>query len=130
MFTAEQKDLVEELANQCRKLEREKGITAFVRELDGKTGKPLESYTTRGIHAEGEDQADIVFKISRFLAEHSCNILKLHPHRRESPTSGTLIYSVNIQVQVPNQIELDELEQGLSDLGTEIHIDITLNEPQ
>ncbi len=128
LFTGEKEGIEDQLSNECRRLEREKGISAFVRELGAEVSKPLKSYTSHRIHAEGEDQAGIVYKISHFLANHSCNILKLHSHKRESPTSGTTIYTVEIDIQVPDKMSPDDLEQGLSDLGNEIHVDLILDE--
>ncbi|MCP4219737.1 MAG: hypothetical protein GY765_34205 [bacterium] len=127
VFTGDDTELYEKISADCRKLEREKEITAVVRELQEAPYNPLESYTTHTIYSEGIDQTGIVYKISLFLAEHSTNISKLISRRRLSPESGTTIYAVEIEVEVPVNTSLDELESGLSELGQTLHIDLRLD---
>ena len=127
LFTGEGKDLAEQVAKDCRRLEREKGISAFVRELGEETFKPPKDAAIYSIHAEGADQAGIVYKISDFLAKHSLNILKLFSRKTLSPQSGTPIYTVEIRIEVPGQTPFDELEQGLSELGDEMHIEFNID---
>lgn len=126
IFAGEKDDLGTRLSNECRWLEREKGITAFVRELGEKIQKSPGSYTVHHIHAEGLDHAGIIYKISNFFAKNSCNLLELRSRQRQSPKSGTPIYTVEIVVEVPNEFSLEDLEQGLDSLSQEIHIDFVL----
>jgi glycine cleavage system transcriptional repressor len=126
----EREGLEEELAKECRRLEKEKGITAFVRKLEAEKPNPFESNDIHSIHVEGLDQAGIVYKISNFLASHSCNISHLHSHKRHSPESGTTLYTVKIEIGVPKEMPLDDLEQGLLNLGHEMHIEMTFDKHQ
>lgn len=127
LFSGEKEGLKEQLSNDCRRLEKEKGISAYLRELEGEVTKHRVTDTIHTIHAEGLDQAGIVYKISNFLAGKSINILRLNSRRMPSPESGTTMYKVDIEIEVPNEMPLDNLEQGLSDLGNEMHIDLNLD---
>ena len=127
LFTGESKDLMDQVEKDCRRLEKEKGISAFVRELGEETFKPPKDTAIYSIHAEGADQAGIVYKISNFLARNSFNILKLLSRKIPSPQSGTPYYTVEIKIQVPKETSLDELEQGLSELGDQMHIEFNID---
>jgi glycine cleavage system transcriptional repressor len=75
---------------------------------------------------EGIDQAGIVYKVSRFLADRNVNIENLTSRRITSPESGTAVYSMEIKVQVPEKTSLEQLERGLSHVGEELTLDITI----
>jgi glycine cleavage system transcriptional repressor len=49
----------------------------------------------------GLDQAGIVYKVSRFLADNRINIVDLKSTVKASPESGTAMYVMDIRVQIP-----------------------------
>jgi glycine cleavage system transcriptional repressor len=73
---------------------------------------------------EGVDQAGIVYKISRFLADSDINIENLTSRRIISPESGTAIYTMEMKVQVPEKISIAQLEEGLSKVGEALNLNI------
>lgn len=119
-------DLQEKLSGECRRLEREKGITAFIRPLDLETPKFKKDIQTRTIHVEGLDQAGIVYKMSRFLADNNININTLNSKVKFSPNSGQAIYSMNLLVEIPNKTALDTVEDGLSRIADQLNVDVTI----
>jgi glycine cleavage system transcriptional repressor len=94
-------------------------------EVDDK--KKQEKTYTKDINVEGVDQSGIVYKVSRFLADSSINIENLSSKRLISPETGTAIYSMEIKVQVPQEISPKKLEKGLSLVGEELNVEIILN---
>jgi glycine cleavage system transcriptional repressor len=126
LFTGKEEVFDERLSSDCRRLEREKGITAFVRPVEPSEKKPEGRVYKKIINAEGVDQAGIVYKVSRFLADRNINIEHLSSHRVISPESGTAIYTMAIKVQIPDEIVLGELEAGLSTVGEELNLDISV----
>ncbi|HSL40869.1 MAG TPA: ACT domain-containing protein, partial [Desulforhopalus sp.] len=66
-------DLEMALTAECRRLEREKGITAFIRPVDPADHPLSVGATLRTIKVEGQDQAGIVYKVCRFLADNQIN---------------------------------------------------------
>jgi glycine cleavage system transcriptional repressor len=126
LFAGKGDRLQDQLFSACRRLEREKGITAFIRAAEAKVREEQITYFTKTIHVEGIDQAGIVFKISRFLADENINIENLTSQRVNSPESGTAIYFMEIKVQVPEKISLAHLEKGLSRVGEELNLEITV----
>ena len=126
LFTGKGDSIEDRLLNDCRRLEREKGITAFIRPVEAKDREKPLPFFTKTISVEGIDQAGIVYKISRFLADNNVNIENLTSQRTISPESGTAIYSMEIKVQIPEKISLEQLEKGISQVGEELNLDINI----
>jgi glycine cleavage system transcriptional repressor len=127
LFTGKGEDLEEQLARECRRLEREKGITAFIRSVAAEEVEEKKDFLTKTINVEGLDQTGIVFKISRYLADNRINIENLTSRRSISPQSGAALYSMDIKVQVPENISSEQLEKGLSLVGEELNLDISIS---
>lgn len=120
-------DLPDRLLSECRRLEREKAITAFIRPVDPPGSQHPQTYTRRTIKVEGIDQTGIVFKVSRYLSENGINIEKLTSRKSASPEAGTVHYFMQIDVQLPESFPVEKLEQGLSRVGEELHLDISVH---
>ena len=126
LFAGKGDGLKDQLLKDCRRLEKEKGITAFIRSVDAKEkGKQID-FITKTINVEGNDQTGIVFKVTRFLANNNINIENLTSRRFTSPESGTTIYFMEIKVQVPEKISVEDLKKGLSQVGEELNLDISV----
>ncbi len=126
LFSSADGNIEKLLARECRRLELDKGISAFVRPLQSERDQTPTSYKTCTLQIEGLDQAGIVYKTSQFLADHQLNILQLDSMASASPQSGATVYSMTIHVQVPEQLPFDQLEDELAAVADELHVDITL----
>lgn len=114
------------LVEECRKLEQQKGISAFIRQLKQRHPVSQTGLSIRTLHVEGMDQAGIVFKISRYLADNSLNILDLKSTMKVTPESGTALYLMDIHIQVPESTSIVALEEGLRDVAEELNVEITV----
>lgn len=127
LFTARGREVEEQLGRECRRLEREKGISAFLRPLEARRGMAPPALCTKAtLHVEGMDQAGIVYKISQYLADHGINIVDLKSTVLASPESGAAIYRMDIAVQIPGGTALGQVERGLTAVAEELHVEITL----
>jgi len=115
------------LAKECRRLELDKEISAFVRPLQAQQTKSNKGFKTCTLHIEGLDQAGIVYKTSQFLADQKLNILQLSSTAMASPESGATIYRMDILIQVPEDISFDRIEEQLSEVANQLHVDILLS---
>jgi glycine cleavage system transcriptional repressor len=129
LFTGKAATLSEDLSRECRRLEKEKGISAFFRILEKSSKSAGNGYNRHTLHVEGIDQAGIVYRVSRHLAELGINIANLSSHRKSLPESGTAMYRMNIDIQVPVSLSPDDLNKSLHKLGEEIHVDIAVDDP-
>ena len=127
LFTCADPQIEEKLAKECRRLDLNKGISAFVRRLPAQQQKNRKGFKTCTLHIEGLDQAGIVYKTSQFLADHQLNILQLTSTPMASPESGATIYRMDIHIQVPEEISLDQVEDELSEVADQLHVDILLS---
>lgn len=128
LFTAKGGEAEEQIARECRRLEREKGISAFLRPLEARQGSAPAASTSAVLHVEGMDQAGIVYKISQFLADHGINIVDLKSTVQASPESGAAIYRMDIAVQMPAGTVTSKVESGLTAVAEELHVEISLTE--
>jgi glycine cleavage system transcriptional repressor len=126
LFTAKGGEVEEQIARECRRMEREKGISAFLRPLEARQGTAPAAFTKAVLHVEGMDQAGIVYKVSQFLADHGVNIVDLKSLVQASPESGAAIYRMDIAVQVPAGTTMGKIESGLTAVAEELHVEITL----
>jgi glycine cleavage system transcriptional repressor len=126
LFSGKGDNLEEQLLKDCRRLEREKGITAFLRPVEVKDKKSQKRIYRKTINVDGVDQSGIVYKVSRFLADDDINIESLTSKRLISPETGTAIYAMDIKVQIPEEISLEQLEKGLSRVGEELNVEIVI----
>jgi glycine cleavage system transcriptional repressor len=129
LFTAGSTGVAEPLSRACRRLEQEKGISAFLRPLATQRAvEPDKQNVSHTLHVEGLDHAGIVYKISRFLADHRINIVDLKSTVTASPESGTAMYVMDIRVQVPIGTAMDKLANGLRAVADDLNVDITMSE--
>lgn len=124
LFSSAQADTADRLSKACRRLELEGGISAFFRPIGPPAAADAATGHTRTLHVEGLDQAGIVYKISRFLAQHRINIVDLKSTVKASPESGGPLYIMDIQVHLPAGIARGDLEAGLSAVADDIQVDI------
>ncbi len=127
LFTSSAQNIEEHLNRECRRLEREKGISAFMRPLEARRAAGENGMRDCVLHVEGMDQTGIVYQISRHLAERKVNIIDLKSTVRPSPESGTAIYLMDIHIQVPEGKTPDQVQEDLLGVADELHVDITMS---
>ncbi|MDA3903757.1 MAG: hypothetical protein PF441_09980 [Desulfuromusa sp.] len=126
LFSSQLPNIEELLTKECRRLELDKSISAFIRPLQPQQEKNQGGYKTCTLHIEGLDQAGIVYKTSQFLADKRLSIIQLDSATSSSPESGATIYNMAINVQVPEDLPFDQLEEDLSIVADELNLDITM----
>jgi glycine cleavage system transcriptional repressor len=119
-------DIEERLHKECRRLEIEKKLSAFIRPIEVKrpASRPGTMHTIR---VEGLDQAGIVYKISKFLSENQINIENLTTKKTFAPHYGSATYQMEMEVLMPDTVSLDDAEKGLSLIENDLNVDITIS---
>ena len=126
LFSCQEADIEDQLIRECRRLERDKAISAFIRPLDVRRKSSPAAGKPCVLHVEGLDQAGIVYKTSRFLADRGINITDLQSTVMESPGSGATIYVMDIHTLVPEGLTIEQLEKDISTVADDLSVDITL----
>ena len=128
LLSATDPDAETRLASSCKRLEWEKRLTVFFRPLEG---EPV-PYAARArarrhaLQAAGVDRAGIVAKIARCLADHGANIAEMSTQSRPEPETGTPIYTVRMQLDLPAQVDAAAVARRLQAIGDELQVEITL----
>ena len=126
LFSCKTEDVEKVLSQDCRRLEFEKGISAFVRALPDSDKKDTNGSQKCVLHIESLDQIGIVYKTSKFLAAHGLNVMHLNSSAKPSPQSGTTLHCMDIHVKVPAEISLDKVENDLNQMADELQVDIQM----
>ena len=126
LFSSKRNDIDEPLSHECRRLELEKGISAFVRALPEPEPKGVNGFKDCTLHIECLDQVGIVYKTSQFLAANNFNIMHLNSTAKSSPESGATIHCMDIHIQVPGDVSLDQVEDDLNVMADELQVDINM----
>lgn len=128
LFSTPDAGIEERLLAECRRLEKDRGISAFVRPLGERRDLPASGVQVFVIEVEGLDQAGIVYRISQHLADRGLNVLDLKSTVKSSPESGTALYQMQIHIQAQAGISAADVEAGLSSVADELHVDISVND--
>lgn len=118
--------LQDSLNRDLKRLEMEKNVFVFLRPLDYQVPDMTGRNHFNTISVEGVDQAGIVYNISKQLAENKINIETLRSQKKFSPNSGTAMYTMEIQVLIPDSVSKQSVETSLDMLANELNVDITL----
>jgi glycine cleavage system transcriptional repressor len=94
--------------------------------VSSETAERATPFSTHTLKVEGLDQAGIVCKVSRYLADNEVNIANLESSISSAPESGTAIYSMDLQIQVPEGTSLDAFNDGLDQIAADLNVEITI----
>jgi len=72
---------------------------------------------------EGMDNPGIVHKLARYLSHKHINIVNMQTQSRHAAHTGTPIFSVNMQVDIPANEEISKIESEFSDICDELSMD-------
>lgn len=128
LLSGQEDDTERRLSTACKRLEWEKRLTVFFRPLEGEpsrygAGERIHPYA---LQATGVDKAGIVARVARCLADHGINITHMQTQSRPEPGSGTAIYTMQIQMDVPDTVVLSALREQLDHIADALHIHLDL----
>lgn len=74
----------------------------------------------------GPDRLGIVREISRALAQREVNVVEMDSEVSSAPMSAELIFSARIDAEIPEHIDLDDLEDSLEEIANTMTLEIEL----
>ncbi len=74
----------------------------------------------------GQDRPGIVHEISHALAHNGVNVTELRSDVTSAPQSGEPLFEATADANVPEELDLDELNTELEAVANELNIDISL----
>ncbi len=126
LFSVPDSGIEDQLLAECRRLEKDRGISAFIRPLGERSDLKAFGNCIYVVEVEGLDQSGIVYQVSQHLADHGHNILDLKSIVKSSPESGTALYQMQIHIQVQPGISAEDIESELAEVADSLHVDISV----
>jgi glycine cleavage system transcriptional repressor len=128
LFSTEREEVNQKLSSALKRLEWEKKLTVFYSPITFEEAYPkIKEETDRfKITTSGVDHAGIVFRICQMLADRGVNIVDMKTQRILSPESGTPLFEMDMDINVPRTISEQGLRDDLHRLGNELVIDLVL----
>lgn len=128
LFSIEREGVIENLSQGFDKLKDEKDIELFyssinIDEVYPKSKEPVNHYK---ISTSGVDHAGIVFKVSRLLVKKGINIKSMDTYCHPSAESGTPIFEMEMEIEVPFSISEKNLRDELHSLANDLMFDLVL----
>ncbi len=126
LFSTEREEVNQKLSSGLKRLEWEKSLTVFYSPITFEEAYPKvkEQRDPFKITTSGVDHAGIVFKVCRLLAEHKINIIDMETRRVLSAESGTPLFEMDIDIEIPLSISEEGLREDLHRLANELMIDL------
>lgn len=128
LFSTEREEVNQKLSSGLKRLEWEKNLTVFYSPITLGEAHPIVKEETDHfkITTSGVDHAGIVFRVCRLLADREINIVDMETHRVLSAESGTPLFEMDIDIEVPQSISEQGLREDLHQLANELMIDLVL----
>jgi glycine cleavage system transcriptional repressor len=110
----------------------EKGASALgerlgLRVVSKRTGRAQrKEFLPYRISVTGFDRPGIVLRVSELLARRGINVASLESHLAYAPLSGTPMFVLEAELQVPSEVALAELRRELSAQCDEENLDLSL----
>jgi glycine cleavage system transcriptional repressor len=130
LFTGSGEGLDGRLSGAFKRLEWERRLTVFFRPIDGPPTAYGDSERRHvyELSATGIDKAGLVARVCRALADHDVTIRQMRTYSRPEAESGTLLYTMQIEMGLPSERRLGELESALERIAEELMIDVSIRE--
>ncbi len=74
----------------------------------------------------GPDRIGIVREISRALAQREVNVVEMDSEVSSAPMSAELIFRARIDAEIPDHVDLDDLEDSLEEIAETMTLEIEL----
>jgi glycine cleavage system transcriptional repressor len=106
----------------------ELGLTShFKRTLAGPGARKGQGPAIRyRVHAVALDHPGIVHKLTRILSEHGVNVVRLDTSLSNAPVTGTPVFSLELEAEVPADVPMKALRGRLERLAETESIDFEL----
>ena len=112
LMVSGQQDDLDRLCAQQAELEQRLKLSLMIK-TTSRTSASAES-SRYLITVEGMDNPGIVHKLANYLSQLNINIVNLQTTSSHAPHTGTPMFSVNMQVDIPAGTDLNQVEQGFT----------------
>ena len=128
LFSTEREEVNQKLSVSLKRLEWERNLTVFHSPITLQEAHPRdkEEVDRFKITTSGVDHAGIVYKVCRLLSDRGINIIDMETRRVLSAESGTSLFEMDIDIEVPRSISEKNLREELHQMANDLMIDLVL----
>ena len=128
LFSTEREEVSQKLSSGLKRLEWEKNLTVFYSPipLEEAHREVKEQASRFRLTTSGVDHAGIVYRVCRLFADQRINIINMETRRIPSAESGTPLFEMDIDIDIPHSISEQGLREELHRLANELVIDLVL----
>ena len=123
LLVSGEEEAVTAVERRSRELGKELGLEMIVRETAQREPR---SYLPYRIRVTGVDHPGIVHAVTDILARRGVNVASLESHLSYAPLSGTPLFVLEAELQLPGEVALKELRRDLAGACEEDNLDFTL----
>jgi glycine cleavage system transcriptional repressor len=128
LLSGEGAEVERRLSAACKRLEWEKRLTVFFRPVDSEPAPRPAGLAAMTCTVTGVDKAGIVARVARTLADHGANVTNLKTQARRGAESGTPIFTMQIEMDVPARVDRRALARDLERVAGELCVELALAE--
>lgn len=115
------KKALDSVLEQREKLEDALKLNILIKSTEAR--QVPQNQVAYSIKVLGLDHPGIVHRLTRFLSQNDINIENLETDSYPAPHTGTPMFSVNMTVDIPNELATSELRDKFIDLCDEQNLD-------
>jgi glycine cleavage system transcriptional repressor len=115
---------IERLRDQCSKLEGRLALRVSMHDTRPAGSAPVAP--RHRLRVTGVDRPGIVLAVSKILASRGINVASLESRLTNAPESGTPMFSLTTEIQVPSEVALSSLQRELAAVCDEENLDFVL----
>lgn len=113
------------VSDRCTTFEARLGLRVSLKETTRPTS--AERHFPYRLRVSGEDRAGIVAKVSKVIAGKGINVASLESRLVNAPESGTPMFQLQVEIQVPSEAALTPLRRELAAVCDEENLDVSLD---
>ena len=108
---------------------KEQGLTVITRPTNLSRLEIFQGFVPYEISVIGADHEGIMYSVARYLSVERIQVETVDARITKAPNTGTPIFSMRADVQVPPELTLSQLRDKLSEVGDELGVDIEVKLP-
>lgn len=124
LLAAGSADAIERVRGERERLEQRLGLGIFLKDTQGVAEQ--RGFLLYELRISGVDRSGIVSRITSILAGRRINLASLESRIQYAPHSGTPLFSLRADLQVPSELALSELRRTLAAACDEENLDYHL----
>ena len=78
----------------------------------------------------GLDRPGILHEVTFALAKHAINVSRMSTELSNAPMTGEALFNVNARIELPESVDLHELQEQLDSIANELAVDINLEKQE